>query len=334
MKNIMYVLLILIVTVTSISIFLSYRKIREITINQSGGDKEYRFHYMMIGDSSEDGQWLSIYEGAHTHGLSLDAYVENFGQNLMKDYTTEELMEMAIASKPDGIMLKGTHSERLQELVDEAGENNIPVVTILRDVNSSKRKSFVSSNDYTVGQLYGSQLVRLSRTALQETGSAALKVSVLVDASGELTVPNLIYSGIKDAVGDQNSIIDISAVSLGNAEDFEAEEHIRELLLNEEERPDVIIGLSAVNTLTAYQSMIDYNLVGKVTLLGTSVTEKILDGISKNIIDSTVAINEEELGKQCVTTLNDFVLNGYISEYKTVEPELVTTKNVNEYKER
>ena len=56
----------------------------------------------------------------------------------------EDLMRIAISSGVDGIFVEADESEELTELIDEAVDRDIPVVTLYGDNTHSKRCSFVA----------------------------------------------------------------------------------------------------------------------------------------------------------------------------------------------
>ena len=69
--------------------------------------------------------------------------IENFGETLSGEYSTEELMEMAIADRVDGIIVQVSDEEAVSTQIDKAEEQNIPVITIRSDAPVSKRVSSV-----------------------------------------------------------------------------------------------------------------------------------------------------------------------------------------------
>ena len=77
--------------------------------------------------------------------------IENFGETLSGEYSTEELMEMAIATRGDGIIVQVSDEEAVSAQIDKAEEQNIPVITIRSDAPVSKRVSSVLYRLYKHG---------------------------------------------------------------------------------------------------------------------------------------------------------------------------------------
>lgn len=300
-------------------------------------DTAYEYHVAMISSAPSDVFWKSIYEEAKNKGKDLGIYVENFGADLSENYSTEEMLEMAIAAKVDGIIVEAGKDREITELIDKAATegdgqgNEIPVITMLNDAIGSKRKSFVSANDYALGEQYGSEVMDAAEKIYASGADKTAKVAVLIGSDEEDSSSNLIYAGISEAVAKSSKDVELSTVSVNRSGNFESEEAIRNLFLNVQERPDVIVCLSVTDTVSAYQCVIDYNLVGKIQIIGYYYEAGVLEGIRKGLIKSTVAVNAQEMGSVCIEGMYEYLTEEYISEYLPVASELITQDNVQQY---
>ena len=128
---------------------------------EAGGYSTYNRHYAMITGSGDEDFWAEVYESALEEGKKRGIYVERFGENLAVDYDRTELLDMAIRASVDGIIVTGDDEEETVELIDEAVDAGIPVVTILSDCIESRRQCFVGSNNYNIGQEYGRQILKM-----------------------------------------------------------------------------------------------------------------------------------------------------------------------------
>ena len=288
---------------------------------------EYSFHYVMISDTPRDAQWKEIFAGGFLEGQDLDAYVENWGVHLQQDFSLYEQLEMAIAANVDGIVINAYNSEEMTALINRGVEQGIPIITLITDVPGSERNAFISLNDYALGRVFGQQLLELNNMAIEE-GRDPLKVTVLTQSAQDIGISGVIYRGMFETIGELAASMKINSLEIGEQGEFEAEERIRDIFLDERLRPDVLICLNATNTVIAYQSLIDYNLVGQIKILGTSDNAIILDGISQGIIHSTVFINERNMGAQAISLLHSNVVTGYSSDYETFYVELIHLGNV------
>jgi ribose transport system substrate-binding protein len=117
---------------------------------------------VLISDNRKSYFWKSVYEGAKD-ALNENSYIEMLGNNLSMEYSTADLMRIAINSKVDGIILEADESAEITELINEANDADIPVITAVNDNNTSTRKSFVGVNSYNLGLAYGQQVCNIEK---------------------------------------------------------------------------------------------------------------------------------------------------------------------------
>lgn len=285
-------------------------------------------HYAFITNSVEDNFRSEIYEGARQFAEEEKIYLEWLGDGLAIDYSKEELLKMAIASKVDGIILEGDGSEETQELINTATESGIPVVTVMTDSYDSARQSFVGIGSHNLGREYGRQIVRIAN---KETND----VLILMDASAEDSGQNIVFTGIKDTLTNEGNHLNLELDTLAISEDspFSEEEAIRNIFLNKDDLPDIIICMNEDNTISAYQAAVDYNLVGEVGILGYSINDTILNAIDRNVISATCVVDYEQMGIYCVKALDEYIETGHVNDFVTMDVNTITKNNVARYLE-
>ena len=300
--------------------------------------KNYSRYYAMITDDYKSSFWQYVWKGAGEAAEDKDAYVELFGSNLSYDYSTEELMEMAIAAKVDGIMVYGSGQEELAGLINEAVEKGIPVVTMYSDIPETGRCSYVGVSGYNIGLEYGRQILsaknEMQRLAgdMEEEPKASYSVTVLVEEKKPLYDQNVIMSGIKDSLEREEAEEEfiIRTVPVDNSNPFSVEEAVRDIFMGEEV-PDIMVCLSELDTTCAYQAVIDFNLVGAVYILGYYNSEKILNAISRSVVYSSLAVDTQELGRYYVEAMDEYISTGNTSQYFTADVTIIDRNNVSEY---
>ncbi len=318
------VLLIMIMTITS----LSYLR-RQVAGTQEVGPESYEpfeRHYAFISNSVENDFRSEIYESARRFAEEEKIYLEWFGNDLAMDYSKEELLKIAIASKVDGIILEGDGSRETQELIDQAVEEGIPVITTVTDSYDSMRQSFVGVGSHNLGREYGRQIVKFAN---KETENAL----ILMDVSTEDSTQNIIFNGIKDTLANEGNHLNLELNTMAISEDaaFGEEESIRNIFLNKESLPEIIICLNEENTISAYQAAVDYNLVGEVVILGYSVNDTILNAISRNVIAATCVVDYQQMGVYCVKALDEYIETARVNDFVTMDVNTVTKNNVERY---
>ncbi|WP_197029585.1 substrate-binding domain-containing protein [Butyrivibrio sp. AE3004] len=298
----------------------------------------YDKYYVMITDNYKSDFWQSIYKGAFEAAKPQGIYVELLGQNMEGDYSCEQLMKVAIASQVDGIIVFANENDEMTQLINEAIEKEIPVVTLYGDCTKSERLSFVGVGSYNIGREYGRQIFNIIKEKRREdfidsktmSQRKTMQIAVLVNTDSQDSGQNIIISGLQETLDQENatnSEFNISMVPVDNKNTFSVEESIRDIFLSDE-IPDVIVCLNELNTVCTYQAVVDFNKVGEVNILGYYNSEAIVSAIKKNIVYATIQIDTRQMGQYCIDALNDYYEYGNTSQYFTADITLINRHNV------
>lgn len=294
---------------------------------KAGKSNEYSKHYAFIVDDLQDSFYQAVYEGAKETGEARNVYVEFMGKDLSVDYNKEQLLDIAIDARVDGIILEGDESETLSQRITKAIDQGIPVVTIGRDSTFSVRKSYIGVSNYTLGRESGKQIAQMATDEKQ-------KVMILMSSDSN-TSQYIINSSIREVLEESklnnDELFDIESVLIPDDTVFESEESIRDLFVKNKELPDILVCLNELYTNCATQAVIDYNKVGTVEIIGYFTNETILHAIEEDVVHSTIAINTNQMGAYCVEALNEYDESGYVNEYMSVDLTMVTSENVKEF---
>ncbi len=294
-------------------------------ISDSAGDimdvVEYQGYFVMIVDESENLFWEDVYGYAKEKASECGYYLELMGIDNSYDYTKEELLDRSIAAHVDGILLQGGESN-LIEGIQKAIDAGIPVVTILDDSPDSVRNSYVGVSNYDLGQEYRKNIELLSGKGIEE-------FVVLLEANAEDSSKNLIYTSIIDATKDWD--IQVESYSIVSDSTFQIDENIRNIIIQNEVEIDAIICTTPNQTNSVYQSVISYNKVGKIVVIGYSSEETILEAVEKNIVDSTIIIDSFIFGESCIETLYGLTQGNRVSEYITIPIRSIHQDNLEDY---
>lgn len=301
----------------------------KVDLGEGEGAAGYEKHYLMISGEENTLMWDSIYESASEAAKDADAYVELIAPGHESTYTKADYLRIGIASKVDGIILEADGSSEEQELIQEAMDQDIPVVTVLTDDSSSARISFVGLNSYQLGNAYTEQILGLLKE--HET----TQVLLLSNSQSKTQETNLVYYQIKKELEEKKKdyqSVNISEYSIDSSSDFDTEEFVRDIFVNGETLPDVLVCMDEVVTECVYQALIDYNEVGNVDVVGFYYSDVILDAISKGIISSAIALDMEEIGRYSINALEEYSSLGHTSSYYSVGQHVITRANVGTYR--
>ena len=91
--------------------------------------------------------------------------------------------------------------------------------------------------------------------------------------------------------------------------------------------------LNELSTVCTYQAVVDFNMVGEVSILGYYDSEAIVNAIERGGVYATVSIDAAQMGEYSVTALTDYHEFGNISEYYLADVTLINQDNVEQFKE-
>jgi len=318
------VLVLLILIITSIIYYSINSALASVNNNARMivPEKQPVYHFAMICENVEESFWLSIKKGVEQASKDYNVAVEFNWPN--SSNTDEQLkhMEMAIASRVDGIIAYVWDEQKAGEIIDRAVDQGIPVITIGSDAKNSKRAAFVGVNTYS----YGVQLGRMLLAATGEHGDVVVLVSN--DQLGGTVAQNLTISGMKDALKSYPRI-NLTAIEYDHSDFLGIEDTIKEVLTN---RPklDAIVCTNAKDTTVVAQRLIDLNKVG-YKIIGYGDTPEILRYIDNDVVFGTVTASHEQMGYNAIRALVDIKQKGRTSAFFTVNTHIITKENVSEY---
>lgn len=281
----------------------------------------YESHYVYIAEEPNSDFWAEVYEAAKEEADSNNIFLEDFHSSIKDNYSPAELLRVAKNSAVDGIIYSGENTEEVTRLIDECVDAGIGVVILQNDVEASRRQCFVGVNYYEVGQLYAEQIWKMIAE-----GAKVGTIELIVDANMSEGVSNLISIAIEDKFteSEKEGIMPEIKIRRIDAEDtFGVEESIRRIFISNDKLSDVMVCLNSAYTQCAYQSVVDYNRVGDVQILGYFSNDDILEAIDKQIIYSTVLIDTDEMGKLSVQALHEYNEMGYTNSYRPIDMEVI-----------
>ena len=312
--------LVLITLILATSLWI-YTDRKVFSLSQSASPALYDRHYVLIS-SDQSELWQAIFEETGRIAAGENVYLEWIGEGAPVQYTTQDCMRIAVAAGVDGILLHPNGSEDLTGLIDDASDAGIPVMMVLSDDSDSKRISYVGVNHYQMGEFYGEQIVE----ALEDKDN---EVCILMNQSTDNPEQNLLYSQMLQTVENartKEQQCHMNVIQVDTSTSFDAEEDIRDIFVNRETVPDVLVCLDLVSTECVSQALVDYNEVGNVSVIGYYASPTVLDAIEKGIIRSTIGIDAAEIGRICIGGLNEYWELGRVSNYFNVGFTAITQK--------
>ncbi len=275
-------------------------QLSEIQINLVGdSDKddrpELKYHFMLIAQDMGSTFWRQVRSGAETAGKDYDAAIEFSGSMIRDEETALELMNIAIASRVDGIVVYVTDDSSFTPLIDRAVSMGIHVVTIESDDKKSKRQVFVGPNSYTAGY-YGGNLV-----AEATDGKANAAIIIGGNYASSKDAMNSLLKGFGDSTLI-NPSVRYTSFELSDTGYFGAETVIRQIVIDHPEI-NTVVCTDLDDTLEVVQVLIDLNKERDVTVIGYGNTPQIRDYIKNYNLYGSVYEDPKETGYQSIERL-------------------------------
>lgn len=301
-----------------------YKGLMEETAVESQDKAVYEYKFDMIVDSPNSPFWQEVYKSARASAGENDVLLEIKGVGWDINYDKIDFMNMSIASKADGIILQYNGEPGLDEKINEAVEKGIPVVTVMSDAGKSKRQSFIGVSDYQLGAAYGEQVAKY---ADEETDSILILLKRNVDDMNRSQIYTQILGAVMKKMPDAQ--IQIKVQNLLSAGNFETEEAVTDIFQQGGEIPDILVCMDEDTTECARQAVINFNLAGKVKIIGYYISEDILAAVDKGIISVTCDVDTSQLGIYSVEALTEYLKEGRSNSYYNVDLNFIGKEDVN-----
>ena len=227
-----------------------------------------------------------------------------------------------IDSQVDGIIIRPDASDEVNELIEQAKEQGIPVVSVMDDY-SGKSQAYVGVSSYDVGQAYGKLILDLQQD------EDVRKVTILQSAEDSENTISSVESSLAEVLAETDIVLDTKTITGSGA--FSIEEKIQEYVMSEN-APDILICMNTVTAIGAYHVVVDCNIVGDVQLLVNYATGEILDAIEKGGIFASVSLDAQRLGSSCIQCLDDLVCDGKTNNYRSIPLKVITIDTVEDYR--
>ncbi|ARK28673.1 sugar-binding protein [Halalkalibacter krulwichiae] len=226
------------------------------------------YHFALIGEEMNHDYWRLVGQGAEKAEGSYDVFVEYEGPKRSNPVEQLKLLDMAIKSKVDGIIVQALN-EHFTPLIDQAVAQGIPVITIDTDSSESMRSAYIGTDNYLAGQLAGKALVEDTK------GEATVGI---ISGSFDNAHHLQRVKGFKDVVEEVEGI-KIVAIEESNISRVDAEEKAYQML-------------SEHDNITAFYGTSSYNGVGIVAAAKSLNKQNDMYVITFDPIDENIQLLE------------------------------------------
>ncbi|WP_409304766.1 sugar-binding protein [Peribacillus sp. SCS-155] len=244
---------------------------------------KHKYHFVLVPEELDNDYWRLVEKGAKKAAAERGILLEYLGPeqaNIEKHLTT---LEMAAASKVDGIITQGLTDEQFTPLINRIVDADIPVITIDTDAPKSNRIAYIGTDNYYSGYLAGSALIHDT--------DGKVKVGII---TGDLWTNHqqLRVKGFMDAIKSQKRI-SVVGIEESKITRVGAAEKAYKLM---QEHPEVnaFYGTSALDGIGIAQ--VAEQLSKKPYIIGYDTLPETVVYMEKGIIRATVTQKPFEMG--------------------------------------
>lgn len=284
---------------------------------------DLRIVFVTHGQAS-DPFWNVVQNGARQAGSDVGVRVEYQAPESFDMVAMSQLIDAAVASSPDGLVVSIPDADALSEAVGKAVAAGIPVVSINSGYDVARQLGVmihVGQTEYEAGYGGGERLADAGVTNVfcvnHEVGNTALDQRC---------------QGVADAVSEAGGTAQIVSVEVGDP--TESQQRVQAALSS---NPDVdgIIALGPTSALPALQALRSEGQAGDMTFATFDVSPEVLDAIEAG--EMLFAIDQQPYlqGYVPVTllTLRLRNLNTVTNDIIRTGPGFVTPENVERLRE-
>lgn len=265
---------------------------------------------MLIVDRPQDPFWAGMQSTARIAGEPLGIAIETYPLSYYERYSKSELMEMAVLEGVDGIMIETLGDEEIDALARQARSKGTAVIYLQNVDSNSAANCVIGVNDFEIAAQYLAVLNELPtegrRVAVypsESTGGDLLQILTETLTSGGWSV---------------------DVLTRGSESGFDAADTVRNVLDRPADKaPQAMICLNADDTVNAVQALVDYNAVGRFSLVGYYLTQEIQDALNKDLLQATISIDAGAMGRQAVESFFNLKTVGRTSELEIVDTRIV-----------
>lgn len=290
-----------------------------------------KYHFSLILKSDSDEYWQNFKEGVYEGAKAYNDVVEfHTVSTVDQENQIVEYINIASKSQLDGVIVNGENSSLYGEAINAASHEGVQVVLGGVEFATTERLSYVGTNFYEYG-VQAAKLIAQVETEDEQVQVAIILTSDQEDASTEaFTSQNaLMMSGFRSVIDDLTNVKLVD--TLYRESDLLGAEDVTREIITAYEDIDVIFCTNAKDTVAASRIIVERNLVGEVFVVGTDVTDEIINYLEKGIVAGVLDRNGYAAGYKSVEVLHNSLEGIFQPGYVDIDTDVYTMINISSY---
>lgn len=286
-------------------------------------------HIIVILDGYNPGYNDQFFEGLNDatslYNIALEYWgieAENVEENI------NEQLRKAALSKPDGIIVHAIKDPIFELTVQELEENGIPVITLAHDYIKEIRTSHIGYNSYELGRHIGETIQQIDF----ENKNIVVIESSSYDKQENIPESSNLFLGIREVTKSEANNT-LKSIYHDPKNQLGTEEVILDIFENYPET-NIIVTLNEDDTSGTIEKLTEMNVINQVKVIGYGKNKDILHYIERNIIDTTIFIDNYHIGYNAIEALVFYLDKKVISDSINVEIQVIDSTNVKEYRQK
>ncbi|NRD77789.1 sugar-binding protein [Bacillus sp. BRMEA1] len=279
----------------SFAVFYGVKVVSHKQPVEKGTQQKYKYHLVLVPEELDNEYWRLVEKGAQAAAKKYGVLLEYVGPKQANIDVHLKTIEMAAASKVDGIMTQGL-DDQFTPLINRIVEQGIPVVTVDTDTVNSKRLAYIGTDNYYSGYLAGKAMIADTK------GKANVAI---ITGSFYKNHQQERVKGFEDAVKSEKGIhiIDVEESEISRVR---AAEKTYQILQN---HPNVnaFFGTSALDGVGIAQVVEQYKKPGQIYIISFDTLPETLEYIRKGTIQATVVQEPYQMGYGAVKIMIDII---------------------------
>ncbi|MEH6937899.1 sugar-binding protein [Bacillus sp. JJ664] len=290
------------------------RAIESLSISED--KKVGKKHFILIGQEYDNPYWKSVNKGAKDSAKKYDINIEYVAPLRTSVDEQLKLLEKAVASKVDGIIVQSIDNQKFTPIINQAISKNIPVITIDTDAPDSLRKSYIGTDNYKAG-------IQLGQTVAQMTNGKGNIGIIIGSETSESQKMRL--NGLLNVINQYPNlhVVDRSSSNISKIQaSLQAERMLRKY-----DNINIMVGISALDAIgisNATNNVFDR----EIQIYGFDGLEETMKGIIDHKIKATIVQKPYDMGYKGVELLYKAIHGEQIVKINHTPTEVITSDNV------
>lgn len=268
--------------------------------------QEEERYIAVISKGSQHQFWRTVEQGARDAGEELGVKISYEAPEDETQVDVQiEMMKKAIKKKADAIVLGPLDTEKLNDVVDEAVEAGIPVITLDSDITTKSRVATIGTSNESAGAI-------AARNAADQIGGKG-KIAIIAHVEGAQTAIER-RGGFIDELKAYEGDIEIVGTSYCDGDAGKAKEQALDYLKRYPELK-CIYGANEGSAVGAAAAVRELNKQESVRVIGFDSSDEEIAYLEEGVIDGMMVQNPYNMGYLGVRNINK-VLDGKEIEEK------------------